>query len=53
MGGAGLGLAGSTAEQGMLTAIFSQTNGSTPDQVPGWSALVAAPGMRGHEVTVK
>ena len=53
MGGAGLGLAGSTAEQGMLTSIFSQTNGSTPDQVPGWSALVAAPGMRGHEVTVK
>lgn len=50
---AGLGIAGSTSEQGMLAAVFSQTNGSTPEEVPGWSALVAAPGLRGSEVTVK
>ncbi|MEO9221976.1 MAG: MCE family protein [Mycobacteriaceae bacterium] len=53
MGGGALGVAGSTAEQGMLATIFSQTNGTAPEQVPGWSALVAAPGLRGHEVTVK
>lgn len=50
---AGLGIAGSTSEQGMLATVFSQTNGSTPEEVPGWSALVAAPGLRGSEVTVK
>ncbi|MGZ6772841.1 MAG: MCE family protein, partial [Mycobacteriaceae bacterium] len=50
---AGLGIAGSTSEQGMLSTVFSQTNGSTPEEVPGWSALVAAPGLRGSEVTVK
>lgn len=50
---AGLGIAGSAAEQGMLATIFSQTSGTTPEQVPGWSALVAAPALRGQEVTVK
>jgi len=53
LGATGLGLAGSTAEQGMLASIFSQTTGTAPEQVPGWSALVAAPALRGHEVTVQ
>lgn len=53
LGATGVGLAGSTAEQGMLTSIFSQTTGTAPEQVPGWSALVAAPALRGHEVTVQ
>ncbi len=53
LGATGVGLAGSTAEQGMLASIFSQTTGTAPEQVPGWSALVAAPALRGHEVTVQ
>lgn len=53
VGSAELGIAGSSAEQGMLATIFSQTDGTAPEQVPGWSALVAAPALRGHEVTVR
>jgi phospholipid/cholesterol/gamma-HCH transport system substrate-binding protein len=48
-----LGLAGSPTESGALSAIFSETTGSAPQDVPGWSALVAAPALRGNEVTVK
>ena len=44
---------GSPAEAGALSAIFSETTGSAPQDVPGWSALVAAPALRGSEVTVK
>jgi len=53
LGNTGLGLAGSTSEQGMLGTLFGQTNGTAPEQVPGWSALVAAPGLRGSEVTLR
>jgi phospholipid/cholesterol/gamma-HCH transport system substrate-binding protein len=48
-----LGMAGSPAEAGALAAIFSRTTGTAPEQVPGWSALVAAPALRGNEVTVR
>jgi phospholipid/cholesterol/gamma-HCH transport system substrate-binding protein len=47
-----LGIAGSTSEQQMLTTIFAQTTDTTPDPVSGWSALVAAPALRGHEVSL-
>lgn len=51
--GQALGIMGSPAEAGALAAIFSRTTGAAVDQVPGWSALVAAPALRGNEVTVK
>ena len=51
--GGALGILGSPAEAGALSAIFSETTGSAPQDVPGWSALVAAPALRGSEVTVK
>lgn len=50
---ADLGIAGSTSEQGLVSTIIGQANGVDPSAVPGWSALVAAPAMRGGQVTVK
>jgi phospholipid/cholesterol/gamma-HCH transport system substrate-binding protein len=51
--GDALGITGSPAEAGALATIFSQTTGTAVQDVPGWSALVAAPALRGNEVTVK
>ncbi|WP_127784005.1 MCE family protein [Rhodococcus sp. X156] len=50
---AGLGVAGSVSEQELLATIFAQANGTDPAEVPGWSALVGAPALRGNEVTIK
>lgn len=50
---ADLGIAGSASEQGLVSTIIGQANGVDPSAVPGWSALVAAPAMRGGQVTVK
>ncbi|WP_019932653.1 MCE family protein [Nocardia sp. BMG111209] len=51
--GAGVSLAGSPAEQHALGAIYGAANGVSPDQVPGWVTRIAAPALRGSEVSVK
>ncbi|MBO0854154.1 MAG: MCE family protein [Nocardia sp.] len=44
---------GSPREEHTLGAIYGAANGVTPDQVPGWVARIAAPAMRGSEVSVR
>lgn len=50
---ADLGIAGSPEEQGLVSTVMGQSLGVEPTAVPGWSALVAAPSMRGGQVTVQ
>ncbi|MCX4097814.1 MCE family protein [Nocardia sp. alder85J] len=51
--GAGVSMAGSPAEQQALGAIYGAANGVSPDQVPGWVTRIAAPALRGSEVSVR
>ncbi|MFI5780414.1 MCE family protein [Nocardia sp. NPDC051570] len=46
-------LAGSPAEQRAVGAVVGAANGVSPDQVPGWISRIAAPAMRGSEVSVR
>ncbi|NKY48593.1 MCE family protein [Nocardia vermiculata] len=44
---------GSPAEEHTLGAIYGAAHGVSPDQVPGWVSRIAAPAMRGSEVSVR
>lgn len=48
-----VGYAGSQAEQQTLAGIYGAATGTAPQDVPGWTTLMAAPALRGNEVTVK
>ena len=52
-GGGGSSLAGSSAEQQLIDVLVSPALGTTPDQVPNWSALLVGPLYRGAEVELK
>ncbi len=49
----GSSLAGSSAEQQLIDVLVSPALGTTPDQVPNWSALLVGPLYRGAEVELK
>jgi len=44
---------GSSAETALVNTLIASTVGSTPDKVPGIATVLAAPALRGTEVTVK
>ncbi len=46
-------LAGSPAEQKAVGAVMGAASGTSPEQVPGWISRIAAPAMRGSEVSVR
>ncbi|MET9491846.1 MCE family protein [Nocardia sp. NPDC006630] len=45
--------AGSPQEQQTLNTIYGAAQGVSPDQVPGWISRIAAPALRGSEVTIR
>ena len=51
--GGGGSVVGSSAEQQLIDLLVSPALGSTPDQVPNWSALLVGPLYRGAEVELK
>ncbi|WP_306363012.1 MCE family protein [Nocardia sp. CC227C] len=44
---------GSPAEQQTLGAIYGAAHGVSPDEVPGWVTRIAAPALRGSEVSMR
>jgi phospholipid/cholesterol/gamma-HCH transport system substrate-binding protein len=52
-GNNGVSVAGSPAEQQALGAIYGAANGVAPGEVPGWVTRIAAPALRGSEVSVR
>ncbi|WP_372494182.1 MULTISPECIES: MCE family protein [Nocardia] len=46
-------LAGSPAEQRAVGAVVGAANGVSPEEVPGWISRIAAPALRGSEVSVR
>lgn len=48
-----LSMADSPAENGALASIFAATQGVSPSAVPGWVTRIAAPALRGSEVSVQ
>ncbi|ATL70884.1 MCE family protein [Nocardia terpenica] len=46
-------LAGSPAEQNAVGAVIGAAHGVNPEQVPGWISRIAAPSLRGSEVSVR
>ncbi|MBF6333687.1 MCE family protein [Nocardia transvalensis] len=46
-------LAGSPAEQRAVGAVLGAASGESPDKVPGWISRIAAPALRGSEVSVR
>lgn len=52
-GGGGSSVVGSSAEQQLIDLLVSPALGTTPDQVPNWSALLVGPLYRGAEVELK
>jgi hypothetical protein len=44
---------GSDAETAMVNALIAHQYGTTPDKVPAIDTILAAPLLRGSEVTLK
>ncbi|GGC76837.1 MCE family protein [Hoyosella rhizosphaerae] len=44
-------LAGSPAERDALAVVYGQSNGMSPQDVPGWTTMIGAPVLRGAEVS--
>ncbi|KAA9153517.1 MCE family protein [Amycolatopsis acidicola] len=41
------------AEQQLIDELLAMAEGTTPDEIPGWSGLLMGPLLRGAEVTLK